>query len=287
MGAGRSGTTALATFLGNHGEITTLGELEQFYEHLAGTVSDENKQQLFETDFWQQVITRLPDEHHVNATAIAELTNQLEAHRKIPALLLKTVRTNPQQNYLQYHVEFLQKAADKASTKYILDSSKYIARLLHLRQSSCLNIKVIYMVRDLRGVIWSFKKKVQTPAPPIRTVLYYMLINFFGEIVYRLLPKGQVLKVRYEDLMERPIATFSSIGRLLDLDLTSVDEKIKNNEPFELPAFVGGNRIVTNDKLYFEKDVMWQEKGSFLFKASYFLLSLPLMLINKYKLRGS
>ena len=36
MGAGRSGTTALATFLGNNNEIENIGEMHQFFEFLDG-----------------------------------------------------------------------------------------------------------------------------------------------------------------------------------------------------------------------------------------------------------
>ena len=38
MGAGRSGTTALATFLGNNQEIQNIGEMHHFFKYL-----DENK----------------------------------------------------------------------------------------------------------------------------------------------------------------------------------------------------------------------------------------------------
>ena len=34
MGAGRSGTTALATFLGNSENTLNIGEMHQFFEHL-------------------------------------------------------------------------------------------------------------------------------------------------------------------------------------------------------------------------------------------------------------
>ena len=57
MGAGRSGTTALATFLGNNKEIQNIGEMHQFFEHI-----DENKEcscgkQINECEFWNNKIT--------------------------------------------------------------------------------------------------------------------------------------------------------------------------------------------------------------------------------------
>ena len=36
MGAGRSGTTALATFLGTNNDIQVLGEMHQLFEHIQG-----------------------------------------------------------------------------------------------------------------------------------------------------------------------------------------------------------------------------------------------------------
>ena len=56
MGSGRSGTTALATFLGSNDEIQNIGEMHQIFKYL-----DENKEcscgkLLSECDFWKNKI---------------------------------------------------------------------------------------------------------------------------------------------------------------------------------------------------------------------------------------
>ena len=90
----------------------------------------------------------------------------------------------------------------------LLDSSKYIGRALALNNLENVNLKIIYVVRDVRGVIKSFSKKVQTSKSPIHTIIYYLFVNIVSEIVSFFYFRKKIIKIRYEDLINHPISIF-------------------------------------------------------------------------------
>ena len=80
MGAGRSGTTVLATFLGNNKEIQNIGEMHQFFENL-----DEKKEcscgnLLTECEFWRD---KLSQELLNSSFENKELSARMESHSAI------------------------------------------------------------------------------------------------------------------------------------------------------------------------------------------------------------
>ena len=168
----------------------------------------------------------------------------------------------------------------------LLDSSKYVARYLLLRNVTAARLKGIYLVRDVRGLVYSFKKKVQTSTPPIRTVIYYLVINFFAEVTYRVKPKGEILKIKYEDLIKNPSRELKTIGKHIEHDLSQINQMINDNKEFNMPDIVGGNRIKSKKTIKFKGDLDWKDNMSRHEKTLYYILTIPFMLLNKYKLSG-
>src|SRR5690606_33295431 len=118
--------------------------------------------------------------------------------------------------------------SETSKQSILLDSSKYIARYLLLRKSNKFNVKGIYVIRDVRGVIHSFKKKVQTSRSPLSTVVYYCLINLFGQLVCW--TDKNVLKVRYEDFVENPSHELSRIYKHIAVEANVEDQLNRSYE---------------------------------------------------------
>lgn len=274
LGAGRSGTTLLATLLNSHKDIETLGEMHQFIEHLDEGKNCSCGQKLRSCPKWD-LPSKLAEDCLKSKRSYCE---KKEGHTNIPSLLLKG-KEDKTYNAIQEHV--FSTIKDVRPSKWYVDSSKYIARYLRLQQCSHLNLKGIYLIRDTRGVVYSFRKKVQTTKSPLSTLIYYNIINFFAELVYRN-NKKDILKIRYEDLVEYPEATLSKIhAHILD-----EEARIGNlPEYFEVPHIVGGNRLKQNDRIRIDKDNKWKTRTSTFMKTFLFLLSFPYMLINNYKLK--
>jgi len=272
LGAGRSGTTLLATLLNNHEQIETLGEMHQFHEFLEKGKQCSCGEKLQHCLVWKNIQTKLSLEE---ISSRRKLSEEAEKHGQIPKLLI-TKSTN--QQYLEIQEELFLQLQQQRKSEWLLDSSKYIARYLLLKKSKKLNLKGIYVVRDPRGVVHSFQKNVQTSKTPLSALLYYNLINFFGEIVYRL--DKRILKIRYEDLVENPEVTLVQIYSYI----FSIEIQVKSLPTyFKMPHIVGGNRMKANEKIEIQPDRSWKKNKRHHTFLTY-LFSLPFNLINKYKL---
>src|SRR5690606_41764042 len=98
-----------------------------------------------------------------------KMVKKKERHNNIPKLLFNK---RPDNEYLKIQNHIFKTITILSPKEWLLDSSKYISRYLLLKQSKQINIKGIYVVRDVRGVINSFNKQVQTPRNPISTIIY-------------------------------------------------------------------------------------------------------------------
>ena len=129
LGAGRSGTTLLATLLNNHEDIETLGEMHQFIDYL-----DENKDcscgtKLKYCSTWNLPSNLLKDDLKINRV----YCDEKERHNNIPLLILgKKV----EKRYISIQEHIFSTLSENRKSKWYLDSSKYIARFLLLKKSS-------------------------------------------------------------------------------------------------------------------------------------------------------
>ena len=280
MGAGRSGTTALATFLGNNNEIQNIGEMHQFFEYLEERKECSCGDQLQKCEFWDNKISNNLIQ---SSTKNRILSEKFESHSSIVKHILQLFSKKEIEEYIEIHQQLLNTIQLDSEKTTLLDSSKYIGRVLALNNLNNINLKVIYVVRDVRGVINSFSKKVQTSKSPLITSMYYLFVNLVAEFVTRLFFRKKVIKIRYEDLIENPIQLFEKLEKFINVDLTDVKEKIYKEQPFSIGHIIGGNRLKENEEIYFRKDIGWQEKFSSFQRVIYYIFSAPIMLLNKYK----
>jgi hypothetical protein len=280
MGAGRSGTTALATFLGNNSEIINVGEMHQFFEHLNEKKECSCGEKLVVCDFWKNKIS---NELLNSSFDNRELSENFESHFSIIKHILELFDKKELENYTSIHSKIFQNINLDNDKKVLLDSSKYVGRALALNKINHLDLKVIYVVRDVRGVINSFSKKVQTSKSPLSTIAYYSAINLVAEFISLFILRKKVIKIRYEDLIENPIQLFEKLEKFINVDLTDVKEKIYKEKPFSIGHIIGGNRLKKSKEIYFRKDIGWQEKFSSFQRVIYYILSAPIMLLNKYR----
>lgn len=274
LGSGRSGTTLLATILNSTPKVISYGELHQFYTYLKKGDKCSCEKDLDKCDVWNDVLLKLNlSKETINAFEF--LQNNEEKHQFIPLLLMGKKGSD---NYVNSQ-DILFNALNANNDSWVLDSSKYVGRFLLLNQLKNNKVKGIYVVRDIRGVIHSFNKQVQTQKKPISTIFYYILTNTFAQIVCWL--KKDVIKLRYEDLVDSPLNEIKNIYTTL-LNLDEINFTL--NETFDIPHIIGGNRLKSNKTLKIIKDVEWKQNFSRRSQVLYYILCFPFMLINKYKI---
>jgi hypothetical protein len=164
-GGGHSGSTILSIVLGISKHIFTAGEVKFYGEH----TNDELEiwkyienicmcgRKSKECPYWTVVEAR--------AGRDLEIFHYMTFPQKIAALLdillpfrptKKTHAADDDQKLFEVMLDVARK--DKPEVKYILDASKSVARLMHLRSHPGLDVKVIFLVRDGRAYTHSYAK---------------------------------------------------------------------------------------------------------------------------------
>jgi hypothetical protein len=284
FGAGRSGTTAIATFLGGHQKIKTLGEMHQFYDHLRDKKNCSCGESLLNCEFWSNIVLNLPEKIQDEPNEFQKLSDKLEYHSSIPKHFTNTVDKKVLLEYLKNQELIFNEIAKNCPAEYYLDSAKYIGRNLSLRKSKNLSIKSIYVVRDVRGVINSFSKSVQSSRKPLSTIFYYLSVNAVAEIVYLFSSKKNVIKIKYEDFTAYPEKTLLKLSEFLAMDFSELISKINKDESFEIGHIIGGNRLKNDKKITLKNDNQWVSSQSRISQIFYYFAALPFMLFNKYKI---
>jgi hypothetical protein len=169
-----------------------------------------------------------------------------------------------------------------SGNRWLLDSSKYVGRALGLACCDGLAVKFIYLVRDPRGVVFSFGKQVQTRRSSLSACAYYILTNLAAQLAVLTRLKGTCLKVRYEELVSDPDRVFARIGRFLDLDLTVVSQKVATGGNFAAEHVAGGNRWARLGSARLRPDIEWREDMNWAKRLLVYLLCLPFQMINRY-----
>ncbi|GAA0872766.1 sulfotransferase [Gangjinia marincola] len=273
LGAGRSGTTLLASALHTHPNIQTVGELHQFFEYYFDNKSCSCGSVLDACMFWKEIIKEIRFSHvsNENYRSIEKKHN----HRYILNYLLSNHNSR---DYIKANEEVFSAIRKATSSTWMLDSSKYIARYLLLRKSNKNEIKGVFLVRDVRGVIHSFKKKVQTPRSPFSSLIYYLLINTIGELIARM--DKNIIKIRYEDFINNPNKTLERIYE----HVFNFKETALLSKEIKTPHFIGGNRLVSKNQIKISQKISWRQEMKRSHQLLYYMLSLPLLIVNKYKM---
>jgi hypothetical protein len=172
--------------------------------------------------------------------------------------------------YLQATYRLYEAIADVAGCRVIVESSKAPIRAAILGLCPGIDLRLIHLVRDVRGVAWSRKKSFlaapeagvarhQPGRGVLYSTLYWLLINLVaGQVRARY--SSQSLLVRYEDLTARTDAVLGEISELADVDFSQLTAAIRNDEQFSVAHLFSGNRLRMAGAIRLQADVEWQQE---------------------------
>jgi len=274
LGAGRSGTTIFSALLGACGSAEWRGELI----HLAAFDRDYPRcscgATFAECSFWKDkgVMGSLGP-----ATAAA---SRYEKHSRVLPILLGLASFPPEYELTQLELIHRLSSADQ----WLVDSSKYVGRALGLASCRSIDARFIYLVRDARGVAFSFCKKVQSPRSLVSACMYYFALNLIAQLAAWTNLRGRCLKVRYEDLIDDPEKELARVGQFLGIDLTAVGHKASAGARFCTDHVAGGNRWVSNGQAVLSPDIEWRSGMTWPARVIAYILCLPFQIINGYRI---
>jgi Sulfotransferase family len=276
IGAGRSGSTLLDIALGIHPEIEGVGELQKLPR--SGWVRNDDRRcscgmPIHECPFWNEVRRRWTE--HVGGDGVRryiELQDRFEhSNRRWARLFVERHRPSPRfRAYAEMTRALYRSVADSSGSTIVLDSSKKPLRSYALVASGALDMRVIHLVRDGRGVVWSrlkpLERNVEAGVPtdqpasaPWRSTLHWAQVNLAGGWVTRRVGPGKGVRVTYESLVADPAGTLARIAPVVGVDLGGCARALLRGDPIAAGHRVGGSRMRMAGSVRLRPDLRWME----------------------------
>lgn len=292
MGAGRSGSTILDIVLGNHPEIESVGELVKW--PVSGWINNEYcacGHRANDCAYWTQIRQAWSKSTGENDILTYMSQQDLFTGRLIPYLRLFREWSRSSAEFKRYAEQTyaLLDAIHLVSNKSIIvDSSKYPERAFLLSMMPNIDLYLIHLVRDGRGVAWSLQKSFKKndkvgvqkeikSGPVWRAAMFWTVTNLQSAWVLRQVPAKKSIRLRYEDLVNQPQQTLTKIENLLKVDLTTLVDAIMAGSSFTVGHNISGNRLRMAGSVSFRADTEWQKMMPRRQQKIFYMLTGPLL----------
>jgi Glycosyl transferase family 2/Sulfotransferase family len=242
-GSGRSGSTMLERVLGAMPGFVNVGELIDMFRR--ATDGERCGCGLAFTDcpFWTAVGKRAFGGWDTgDLAAVSKLQDKVARQRHLPRLLAQRLTGQDFRAdvaaYGEYYRKLYRAIAAEAGAQYVVDASKWPVQALALARAG-IDVRVIHLVRDARGVAYSHSKKdvarphtlnendVMWRNAPAGAAARWVACQSEIEL---LRPGVRVSRVRYEDFVREPRHTVETALTELGLphvpgDLAHIDQE--------------------------------------------------------------
>jgi hypothetical protein len=276
-GFGRSGTTLVERVIGQLPEVCALGEVTHLW--FRGLLWDEScgcGQPFSRCDFWQQVgEVAFGGWKKVDADRVHQLGLEVDRSRYLPQLATlprtSSLRRKARE-YADWYAQIYSAATTVSGAKVVVDSSKNASLAYVLRDHEAIDLRVLHVVRDARGVAHSWSKDVprpearsQQPSMDKYTALQSAILWTVHNLAFEALRWRGVAtrQLRYEQLTADPRPTLAGILAWLDLASTELPFAADGAVMLETSHTVAGNPMrFQTGRLEFRADNDWRSRLS-------------------------
>jgi Sulfotransferase domain len=301
-GFGRSGSTILASILGQIGGFFSTGELRYVWKFnvLDNTICGCGTP-FRECNLWNSVFDdAFGGMDGVDAHEMVRLQNLSTRTRHIPLVLMpwgRRLLASRLQNYSENLGKLYQAIQARTGSRVIVDSSKLPMYGFVLDTIPSIDLYVVHLIRDPRGVSYSWqKKRLLPPLPgkedpiyqynysPISRSILWAITNVAVEMFWRRRSK-RYLKLRYEDLVDRPR---ESLRRILELVHEQESDPLlplvaERTLDLEVNHTTSGNPSrFRAGTVELRRDTEWESRMKLKYKAVTTLLTWPFLLRYRY-----
>ncbi|MET0494774.1 MAG: sulfotransferase, partial [Actinoplanes sp.] len=232
-GLGRSGTTLVERLLGELPSVRTLGEVVHLWQR---DIRDNERcgcgSRFAACSFWRRVgDLAFGGWANVDVNRVHALRDAVERTRYIPRLA-RAYHPDPQvREYASFYSRVYAAAAEVSGASVVVDSSKHSALAHVLRWADDIDLRVVHVVRDARGVAYSWTKTVTRPESdgsdemtrysPGRSAMLWNAHNAaFGLLARR---GVAVRRIRYEQFLSDPRAALRGLAEYVGVPVTDAD----------------------------------------------------------------
>lgn len=290
-GYGRSGTTLLDIALGGHPAVMGAGEVTTLARHVwdnaeycacGETVRD--------CPYWGPIVARWKEGERSDL-----LCDYRQAQERTEGLtgIARRLRLPGWGEHARRTLKLLRTMAQVSGSSILVDSSKLPGRAFALAAMSGIELTVVHVVRDGRGVAWSLLKGYQRnvrdgvqrelrPKPLLYTALRWTMVNLAAERLCRRVGPSRSIRVRYEDFVDDPRGVMSRI-----LELVGERPPLGLAEPMVLEPQhqVAGSRHRMQKSIAMRRDDKWKREMPIARQWLFTILCAPMLRRYGYSLR--
>lgn len=273
-GEGRSGSTIMGNVLGEIDGFFFIGEAISIWHHFlihnrlcACGVPANN------CPTWQKILNIAFNLKVVDAHKMEKQGKTYARNRFLWKILLSN-RTNKLHKevaeYLHHTKNLYHGISIGTNTEVIVDSSKKPTYAFLLNMIPSIEVYILHLVRDSRGVAHSWGKgKIQQQVSdeviymhqftPLKSAWRWNISNLLTELLLRHPPQN-FLTIRYEDFVEEPAKTLSKVLQLLNLSERNFPIRAHNQAHLTTNHAIWGNpnRFLTGN-ITLRHDREWQQ----------------------------
>jgi hypothetical protein len=277
MGYGHSGSTLLDILLGSHDHIISVGEMVHYDPISSGghdlcSCGEKHSQCPYWVEISKHFKSFVPDAKTFSPTLLKKKFNNWRS--LICWIRLLRQIKKPSQEYREYcrHLIALFNAISKYNRRSIIvDSSKIPCRAATLAGlKDAIDLRIIHLVRDGRGVCWSMMKKIRNSNNDIRllkikqliafirTMIGWSVTNLAAECIVKMGVGGDhYLRIRYEDLVEDHEAFFKKVGIVTGESMHKPMMAVSSGIELNIGHMAGGNLFRMRKRVVFNPDYDW------------------------------
>ncbi len=273
-GLGRSGSTLLNDLMAQHESVVSVGEVNRLLNRgLEANQTCGCGKPFSECELWIDVGERLGGWDNVDSTKLLEQRQNIDRNRhslKLLAPKLFPQAKEPLDGFGQWHGQMLVAARDSAGVPLVIDSTKQISTGLLLRHLDSIDLRMVHLVRDARGVAYSWTKarkkadegddRMMNQYPPAQIAQRWLSWNgLFASFRAIGIP---VLRVRYEDMVSNPqkvvedVLAFGGLPRS-EIEVPFVDGRTTTLEPTH--SIAGNPSRFKTGEMELSPDEAWRD----------------------------
>ena len=277
MGAPRSGSTLLDIVLGAHPDVVSVGELSKLPEAGPGGNRDcACGEHGSACPFWRAVrkqwserLGRDPEDSFADGQRLYTRPTRLNS---LPPPLLSQGGGRPDglARFLEELGALYHAIASVSGKRVIVDSSKSPARALALVRVSGLDVRLVHLVRDGRGVVHSLGQSFArnreaglrrdiAPQSAWRSSWGWRRVNQSCEKLLAL-AETEGITLRYEDLVSRPAKSLGRVGARVGLDFGDVAAALEAGSALPVGHLIAGNRLRMGGEIRLDADERWRRE---------------------------
>jgi len=224
VGLGHSGSTLLDLIIGSSKKCIGLGELDGLREFIRGKGESDRGNKAAESKFWSPVAKKFCEEEIKPYNLSMKKNFEVLLHMLLGFPVKDRYKTQK-----LFKKIFKRAKEEKPTIKYILDSSKDERHLVYLNENENINVKVIHLIRDGRGVVNSHERRGLNW---FEAFSKWLLRTLWTKLYLNRIDKERKITVSYDLFAQKPKKYIKKINKEFNLDINE-DNFIEevNKEP--------------------------------------------------------